>query len=101
MDASLLDTDILSEFLKEKNAAVAAKALAYLQEHGQFTFSGMTRFEIRRGYLETKASRRIARFDVFCERSIVLPITDRIFDRAAELWAEARQSGRSYVTPIS
>lgn len=96
MDPSLLDTDILSEFLKERNAAVAANALAYLQQHGQFTISAMTRFEIRRGYLEKKASRRIARFDVFCGHSIVLPITDSIFDRASDLWVQARQSGHSH-----
>ena len=39
MDASLLDTDILSELLKQRNATVKQKASAYLQAHGQFAFS--------------------------------------------------------------
>lgn len=43
MDAVLLDTDILSEVLKQRNAIVAAKALAYLQQHGHFAVSRITR----------------------------------------------------------
>jgi tRNA(fMet)-specific endonuclease VapC len=93
MDASLLDTDTLSEILKRRNAAVAAKAAAYLKQHGQFAFSVFSRFEIRRGYLEKQASRQLANFDVFCGHSLVLPLDDMIFDEAALLWSQARQGG--------
>src|SRR5258708_34689379 len=93
MDASLLDTDILSEFLKQRNAAVKANAAAYLQQHGQFTFSAFTRFEIRRGYCDKQATRQLAAFDIFCGHSLVLPLTDAIFDQAADLWTKSRQGG--------
>lgn len=96
MDESLLDTDILSEFLKQRNAAVTVKALAYLQQYGQFTFSAFTRFEIRRGYLEKKATRQLSRFDVFCGHSTILPITDAIFDKASDLWALSLQGGHPH-----
>ena len=93
MDASLLDTDTLSEFLKRRNAAVTAKAKAYLKLHGQFTFSEFTRFEIRRGYVDKRAMRQLAKFDVFCGHSLVLPIDRAVFDQAVLLWSEARQGG--------
>ena len=93
MDPSLLDTDTLSEFLKRRNAAVAAKAKAYLKQHGQFTFSEFTRFEVRRGYVDKRATRQLAKFDVFCAHSLILPIDRVVFDQAALLWSEARRGG--------
>jgi tRNA(fMet)-specific endonuclease VapC len=93
MDATLLDTDILSEILKQRIARVTAKAAAYLEVHGQFTYSAFSRFEVRRGYLERRATRQLIRFDEFCGRSLVLPITDSVLDRACILWAEARHGG--------
>jgi predicted nucleic acid-binding protein len=93
MDATLLDTDILSEILKQQNAAVNAKATSYLEEHGQFIFSAFTRFEIRRGFLERQANQQLDRFEEFCRHSTVLPVTDAVFDQAGTLWAIARQEG--------
>lgn len=43
MPPSLLDTDILSEILKQKNTTVIQKAAVYLQAHLKFTFSSLTR----------------------------------------------------------
>lgn len=93
MDASLLDTDTLSEFLKRRNHAVTANAKAYLKQHGQFTFSEFTRFEVRRGYVDKRATHQLAKFEVFCAHSLVLPIDRSVFDQAALLWSEARQGG--------
>jgi tRNA(fMet)-specific endonuclease VapC len=93
MDASLLDTDTLSEILKRRNAATVSNAATYLQQHGQFTFSAFSRFEVRRGYLDKRASQQLAKFDEFCGHSLVLPLSDRIFDEASRLWTLARQGG--------
>ena len=93
MDASLLDTDLLSELLKERNPSVTTKAAAYLAQHGHFTFSEFSRFEVRRGYLEMKGIETLTEFESFCTNSLVLPVTTAIFDRAAILWAEARAGG--------
>ena len=93
MDATLLDTDILSELLKQRNAAVTNKAAAYLQQHGQFTISAFSRFEIRRGFFAKQASQQLTRFETFCAHSLVLPVTDAVFDRAAILWADAQAGG--------
>ncbi len=50
MDASLLDTDILSEVLKQRDPVVQQKALAYDRQNGPLVFSAVTRYEIVRGY---------------------------------------------------
>lgn len=94
MAPALLDTDILSELLKQKNANVVQKATAYLTQHGAFAFSALTRYEILRGLLDKQATAQLQRFDVFCQQSIVLAITDDVLQRAAALWVSAGQQGR-------
>lgn len=96
MDIALLDTDIVSEVLKQRNVAVAANAATYLNQHGQFAFSAFTRFEIERGFREARATRRTPRFATFCRHSLVLPVTDAVFDRAADLWVMARRGGHPH-----
>jgi tRNA(fMet)-specific endonuclease VapC len=85
MPLALLDTDILSELLKQKNATVVGKAAAYLAAHGQFALSALTRYEIIRGLREKGAAAQLLRFEAFCRHSLVLPLTDAILDRAADL----------------
>ena len=49
MDKCIVDTDILSEYLRGKNADVQDRAREYLEEHGRFTMSVVTMFEVVRG----------------------------------------------------
>lgn len=93
MEAALLDTDILNEVLKQKNDAVVRHASDYVQEHGQFAISALSRYEVIRGLRDAKATAQMSRFAVFCQNTIVLPITNAILDRAADLWVEAKQGG--------
>src|SRR5262245_6038435 len=90
----LLDTDLLSEVLKQKHPIVVQKAAAYLQAHQRFTFSAFTRYEIVRGLKAKRAARQLQRFAAFCQHSLILPITDAVLDRAAELWAKADRTGK-------
>jgi tRNA(fMet)-specific endonuclease VapC len=93
MDAALLDTDILNEVLKQKNALVVAQASAYIQEHGQFAIAALSRYEVVRGLRDANATAQLSRFATFCQNTLVLPITDAVLDRAADLWVHARQGG--------
>ena len=52
---SILDTDILSEYLKGHNPNVVTHAAHYIQEHGIFTFTSITVYEIAYG-LEAKGA---------------------------------------------
>jgi tRNA(fMet)-specific endonuclease VapC len=90
---ALLDTDTLSEIIKGRNPTVAAKASQYLVEYGAFTFSLVTRYEILRGLKAKDATTQMAAFERRCEVSIVLPITDEIIVRAADLYADLKRRG--------
>jgi tRNA(fMet)-specific endonuclease VapC len=93
MDPSLLDTDILTEIFKLRNQLVAAKAAAYLQQHGQFAISSMTRFEVVRGLRHKRASKLLIRFESICAQLLIIPISEHVLDEAADLWVEARDGG--------
>ena len=95
MDAALLDTDILSEVLKQRNPQAPQKASDYLAQHGQFAISAITRYEVIRGLKEKQATAQLARFATFCQHTLIVPVTDDIFDQAADLWAAGRQQGRT------
>jgi tRNA(fMet)-specific endonuclease VapC len=96
MDATLLDTDILSEVFKQRDLAVKRRAATYLGAHGQFAFSALSRFEIERGYKEKIATRQLLLFAEFCRHSLVLAISDAVLNRAADLWAFARLHGHPH-----
>jgi predicted nucleic acid-binding protein len=93
MEVALLDTDVLSEVLEQRNPQVVARAAAYLRSHGSFAFSAFTRFEISRGFKEKGATKQLTRFREFCQHSLIIPVTDSVFDRAEDLWAIARRGG--------
>ena len=94
MVPSLLDTDTLSEIVKLRNATVVQRALSYSRMVGPLSFSAFTRYEVLRGYKKQGASTQLGRFHVFCQKSGILPVTDSIWDRASDLWAEAQNMGR-------
>ena len=99
MALALLDTDTLSELLKQRNPQVVTKAAEYLRYHGPFALSAFTRFEIARGYKAKGAATLLTRFREFCEHSLIIPVTDEIFDRAEDLWAIARRGGLPHTGP--
>jgi tRNA(fMet)-specific endonuclease VapC len=94
MDLALLDTDMVSEIMKQKNPRVTASAVACLQQHGEFAFSAITRFELLRGLKEKNATAELARFQQFCQQSLILAVSEAIFDRAADRWVAARRGGQ-------
>lgn len=93
MDQALLDTDILSEVLKQRDPQVVQRASDYLAQQGQFAISAITRYEVIRGLREKQATAQLARFDAFCQHALVLPVTDAVFDQAADLWVVGRKQG--------
>lgn len=93
MDDSLLDTDILSEVLKRKDANVLANARRYLAQHQRLAFSAITVYEIVRGLKATRATRQLADFLKRVGTSDVFPVSLPILMRSAELWVTARDGG--------
>jgi len=89
---ALLDTDTLSALMRGL-PPVLAKAREYLAEHGAFSFSIITRYEILRGLKAKNAMVQLQAFDQFCTGSRVVPLTDDTVVRASEIYAELRRRG--------
>jgi tRNA(fMet)-specific endonuclease VapC len=93
MEPVLLDTDTLSEVMKGRDAHVREKARRYLAAYGRFSFSIITRYEILRGLKAKAATRQLTAFEERCRQSTVLPLTDDIIIRAADIYADLRRQG--------
>lgn len=89
---AIVDTDILSAVMR-KNPVVIPKARAYIREFRLFTFSIITRYEILRGLKVKGATKQALVFDRFCQKSMILPLTDEIVVEAAEIYADLRGRG--------
>ena len=91
--AHLLDTDTLSEVIKDRDPRVRQAARQYLQTHGSFTFSIITRYEVLRGLKAKSATRQVAAFEHWCQTSTVLPLSDDVVVRASDLYADLYRRG--------
>ncbi len=89
----LLDTDVLSAIMR-RNPKVLPRAKIYLSEHERFTVSVITRYEILRGLKTKGAIKQAVAFDQFCERNTILPLTDEIVVKAAEIYADLSNRGK-------
>ena len=89
---SLLDTDILSGLFK-KNPNILARASEYLRVHRHLNISHITKYEILKGLKAKKATKQIKLFNRFCTANIVLPITDDVIIKAADIYASLKEHG--------
>jgi len=94
MDVALLDTDILSELLKQHDPTVQARAEAYFRVQSQVAISAITCYQILRWLREPPKAQRLAQFDAMLRQQIVLDVDLPVLDRAADLWIEARAGGQ-------
>ena len=88
----VLDTDIISAILRQ-NPVVIPKARSYLDEHGQFIFSIITRYEVLRGLKAKGAIAQMIIFDKFCTRNKILPLTDEVIVKATDIYADLKRRG--------
>lgn len=92
MKPSLLDTDILSEFLRG-NPNVITKVDEHVEEYGFISLSVITYYEILNGLLYKDARKQIVRFEEFVGLNKVIPLTLRMAKNAAALQADLRKRG--------
>lgn len=90
---ALLDTDILSAIMRREAFAVE-QARAYLAVHPKLSISLFTRYEILRGLKAKNATAQLKRFDVLCQSLQILPVTDAIIVRAADIYAHLYGRGQ-------
>lgn len=92
MKPSILDTDILSEFLRG-NPKVIANVDEHLKEYGFVSLSIITYYEILNGLLYKDANKQLTRFEEFIALNKVIPLTLRMAKAAAVIQADLRKKG--------
>ena len=89
---SMLDTDILSEFLRG-NTKVIAKVDEHLKEYGYISLSIITYYEILNGLLYKDAKKQLGKFEEFVELNKVIPLTLRMAKTSSIIQADLRKKG--------
>ncbi len=92
MRPALVDTDILSEFLRGTEIVVD-NAKKYLENYDSINFSIITYYEILNGLLYKDARKQLKRFSDFAELNKILPLTLSATRQAAEIHANLRKKG--------
>ena len=90
MKPSMLDTDILSEFLRG-NQKVINKVDEHLKEYGFISLSIITYYEILNGLLYKDARKQMTKFEDFVALNKVIPLTLRMAKAAAIIQADLRK----------
>ncbi|MEO6720997.1 MAG: type II toxin-antitoxin system VapC family toxin [Ferruginibacter sp.] len=93
MKVSMLDTDILSEFLRG-NLKVVNKVNEHLKEHGFVSLSIITYYEILNGLYYKDARNQLAKFEEFISLNRVIPLTLPMAKAAAIIQADLRKKGK-------
>jgi len=94
MKEALLDTDTLSYFFK-KEKDVVDKVDKYLQEFGYVNISVVTYYEVMNGLLYKDARRQLEKFETFISLNTIIPLSENIARKSAEIYAELRKTGKS------
>lgn len=98
MEKALLDTDILSYFLKG-HPDVLSRAEEYLFEFNQLTFSEITYFEILAGLEYKNAKKQIEQFELFCKESQILKLTTQSIRLSSKIYGKLRRNGVQIGSP--
>ena len=93
MKPALVDTDILSEFLRGTPRAVE-NTEKYLQEYDAINFSIITYYDILNGLLYKDARKQLQKFTDFADLNKVLPLTISGAKQAAEIYADLKKTGQ-------
>lgn len=96
MSPALLDTDVLSLYLRKGDIAIVDHCRRYIQRHGRLTLSILTYYEVLSGLRYRDARKQLDGFQRFVARNTVLPLTERSAALAAERYGQLRQRG----TPV-
>jgi tRNA(fMet)-specific endonuclease VapC len=92
MKRGLLDTDMLSYFLKGR-PEVVEKALQYLSLYSTLEFTVITYYEIRRGLEWARADRKVAEFEELANISMIWDLDRVAAAEAARISATLKRQG--------
>ncbi len=92
MNRALIDTDILSYYLKG-DPNVAKNVKKYLDHYDIIEISIITYYEITSGLLAKNAFKQLSIFEEFVSENIIIPLTEKSVKISAEIYSTLRQSG--------
>ena len=90
---AILDTDILSEYFKGHNVSVAGRAATYAKDHGIFTFTSVTVYEIVYGLELKGASSQLKKVMDWLKQNEEITPLEADYRAAATIRATARKQG--------
>ena len=93
MQKSLVDTDILSEYLRGKNEKVLRNAEAYLRAHRRFSISVLTLFEVVRGRHQARQFERVTQFLDWTKGAELVPFDSECARLGGEIAGTLLRSG--------
>lgn len=94
MKEALIDTDILSYFLKG-DELVAAKLIEYIKEHHYLNISIISHFEIMQGLEYKQASKQLNQFSNFVIKNCkVINLSEISIKHSARIYGELRRKGK-------
>ncbi len=93
MDKCILDTNILSEYFKGHNPTVTGRAAQHAREHGVFSFTSVTVYEVIYGLQVKSASVQLQRvLSWFGQNEEIAPLAED-YAAAAAIRATATRQG--------
>ena len=99
MSKALLDTDILSEYLKGHDRIVIRRAADYARQHGTFTFTSVTVHEIVYGLELKGAAAQLQKALLWLNQNEQITPTADDYLHAAIVKAAARKQGSTVELP--
>ena len=99
MVKAILDTDILSEYLKGYDQSVAGRAASYAQLHGVFTFTSVTVYEIVYGLELKSATSQLQKALAWLSQNEQITPANDDYLAAATIKAKARKQGSMLELP--
>jgi tRNA(fMet)-specific endonuclease VapC len=93
MKQALIDTDIISFFLRN-DKGVVKQFKRYLSEFGRVNFSIISYYEILSGLTFKAALRQCDTFLEFAKYSTILPMTKDSVEISADIYAKLRKDGK-------
>jgi tRNA(fMet)-specific endonuclease VapC len=94
VNKALLDTDIISEIGKAKNATVAGHAKTYRRSFGHYTLSAVSVMEIVRGFQRTQAATRLNAFLATLPHMEVVLFDQAAAELAGRIAGDLERTGR-------
>lgn len=93
MNEVLIDTDVLSEFLRG-NSTVVANVENYLDIHENINISIISYYEVLNGLLYKDARKQLQKFEQFAQLNNILPLSIQSVRSSADIYADLRAKGK-------